>query len=268
MGGAILEGLLAPHVSRSGPVQVTTRTEARKDEYHAKEGVIARASEVDSQANKKAVAEANVVILGVKPAGIHDLIQEIASELKPGTVLISVAAGVTIASMAELVPTGVSVVRAMPNTPALVGKGITGITAGPETTPDALEVARKIFITVGEVLLVDSEEKLDALSAVSGSGPAYVFMFIEKMTAAAARLGFSPEEASLLVEGTFSGATALLQAQTESPSALRQKVTSPGGTTEQALKKFDQANLDQVFDEALQAAISHAKELATTTVSV
>src|SRR5690606_8330863 len=126
----------------------------------------------------------------------------------------------------------------MPNTPSLVGKGVTGIVGGSATTPQSLDLAEKLFGTVGEVIRVASEDELDRLSAISGSGPAYVFLFIEKLTEAAERLGFSKEDARRMVEGTFLGASVLLADQGDEPAELRRRVTSPNGTTERAIAEF------------------------------
>lgn len=262
MGGAILEGLLSPGVEFSVPVNVTTFTDASSEKYSSRAGVIAHSLESDPEANLKAVAGAKVVIIGVKPHMIIDLIKEIASHLAPNTVLISVAAGVEIETIQKLLPSGVTVVRAMPNTPSLVRRGVTGITASSEAPRKSLDLARELFETVGKVIILESESQLNSLTAASGGGPAYVFLFIEKMTDAVKKLGFSASEAKIIVEETFLGASLLLEKMGADPKQLRQDVTSPSGTTEQALKRFESARLDVTISEALKAAIDRAEELA------
>lgn len=263
MGGAILEGLLAPNVQLQAPVKVTANSKASAAQFIEVDNVIAYSLEANDEANRKAVRGAEVVILGVKPNMIVNLVKEIAEDLKPGAVVVSVAAGIELESMREFLPDGVALVRAMPNTPSLVRKGVTGITAEPGTPGASVDLVRRVFNTVGEVILLETEAQLNSLSAVSGSGPAYVFLFIQKMTEAAMRLGFTHEQSKLMVEGTFLGSTLLLQDQGVDPQELRLAVTSPNGTTEQAIKKFEAAGLETIFDDALMAAINRAEEIAS-----
>jgi pyrroline-5-carboxylate reductase len=200
----------------------------------------------------------------VKPAMVPALLAEIADGLEPGTLVVSVAAGVTIATFESLLPASVSVIRSMPNTPAIVGKAVTGLSAGTRSTATDLALATALFETVGEVLVVP-EEKLDALSTISGSGPAYVFYLIEQLTAAAIDKGFTPQEAATMVNGTFLGASTLLAASELSPTELRRQVTSPHGTTERAVWELEKADLKGVFDRATDAALARARELAAPT---
>lgn len=262
MGGAILAGLLSPNVRINTPIRVTTHSRASAEKFNELRDVVAHSQEAQSEANRVATQGAKVVIVGVKPWMVHDLLTEIADVLEPGSVVISVAAGITIESMQRLLPDTVSVVRAMPNTPSLVGRGVTGIVGVQGTSNEAIDLARRLFSTVGEVILVDDEAQLDQLSAVSGSGPAYVFLFIEKLTEAAERLGFSHDQARRMAEGTFLGATLLLDDQKEAPAELRRRVTSPQGTTEKAIESFMASDLDGAMDRALDAAITRAQELS------
>lgn len=261
MGGAILAGLNAPEVRIDGPIRVTTRTAASAAAVGEAAAVEAFATEVDPDANRRAVQGAALVILAVKPWAIHDLLREIASDLAPGAIVVSVAAGITTASMEAVVPTGVAVVRAMPNTPSVIGRGITGLAAGATAGPGDLEIAQRVFETVGRVLVLE-EDRIDALGAVSGSGPAYLFFFAEQFTAAAKRLGFSDEEARIVVEGTVTGAAELLARSGEDPAELRRRVTSPNGTTERAIGVLQEAGWGEAFDTAFAAAIARSRELA------
>ncbi|HEV7949874.1 MAG TPA: pyrroline-5-carboxylate reductase [Glaciihabitans sp.] len=259
MGGAILSGLLAPEVSVAGGVRVTNRTAAKAK---ALEGpaVVSYALEDTPDANAQALKGARVVLIGVKPHMVPDLLRSISADLEPDAIVVSVAAGVTIATMEALVP--VPVIRAMPNTPAVVGLAVTGLAAGSRASAEDLALAHAVFATVGSVLEVP-ESKIDALSTISGSGPAYVFFLIEQLTRTAIDLGFAPEQAAVMVNGTFRGASELLAASDGvDPAELRRRVTSPGGTTERAIAVLTDADLKTTFDAATQAALARAAELA------
>ena len=261
MNGAILGGLLQPGVEVDGDVRVTTRSAASAAALGEREGVAACSVEEDADANRRAVRGARVVVVGVKPHMVPDLLREIAGDLDPGALVVSVAAGVTIATFESLLPERVAVLRSMPNTPSLVGRGVTGLAAGTRSTPEDLALARAVFATVGDVVEVP-EERIDALSTISGSGPAYVFLLIEELTRTAEAKGFSPDEARVLVQGTFRGAVELLAASDAEPAELRRRVTSPRGTTERAVEVLQAADLSSLFDRATDAALARARELA------
>ena len=250
MGGAILSGLSAV----GAEVRVTTRSAASAA---ATPGAISM--ELDPEANRTAVTGARVVLLGVKPLMVPDLLREIGPALAADAIVVSLAVGVTTETMEAIVVS--SVVRSMPNTPALVGRGVTGLSAGSRATDEDMELVRAVFSTVGDVLVVP-EEQLDALSTISGSGPAYVFLLIEELTKTARTLGFTDEQAAVMVNGTFRGASELLASSALSPAELRRKVTSPKGTTERAIAVLDDADLSELFDRATAAALARAKELA------
>jgi pyrroline-5-carboxylate reductase len=258
MGGAILAGLTAPGVEVEGRIRVTNRTVEKASALQS--GLVDSFSLVTSpNANREAVRGARLVIIGVKPALVADLLREIADDLEPDAIVISVAAGVPIAAMEGIVP-GV-VLRAMPNTPAVVSRAVTGIAGGSRSSADDLALARALFETVGTVLEIP-EEKIDALSTISGSGPGYVFYLIEQLTSTAIDLGFTAEEAATMVNGTFLGAAELLAAGDVAPGELRRRVTSPKGTTERAIAVLESANLKDLFDRATAAALERARELA------
>ena len=260
MGGAILGGLLSPDVHVSGGIRVTNRTTA-KAELVAAPGVTSYALAITPDANLQAVRGAAIVLLGVKPAMIRATLAEIAPALDASALVISVAAGITIEAMEAAVPN--AVLRAMPNTPALVGRGVTGLAAGTRSTAQQLELGRALFETVGTVLEIP-ESQIDALSTISGSGPAYVFLLIEELTSTAVRRGFTPEQASMMVNETFGGAVELLAASDKTPAQLRLQVTSPKGTTERAVAELQSADLGGVFDRATAAALARARELAAS----
>jgi pyrroline-5-carboxylate reductase len=261
MGRAILSGLLAPTVKVDGPIRVTNRSAEKAAELAGTPGVTAYATDDDPEANRRAVAGAQVVLVAVKPSMVVDLLDEIADVLEPGAVIVSVAAGVTVATFEEHLPSGVSVVRSMPNTPAVVGRAVTGISAGTRSSDDDLALVRRLFETVGTVVEVP-ESQLDALSTISGSGPAYVYLLIEALTEAAVQKGFTDAQAAELVNGTFAGAAELLVASGKTPTELRIQVTSPKGTTERAVAVLQEAGLPELFGRATDAALARARELA------
>ena len=263
MGGAILAGLRAPGVRTEGPITVTTKTEPSAAAFEEFDDVVAYATDQTPDANRWAVRGAQLVILAVKPWLVHDVLREIVDDLEPGAIVVSVAAGITTASMEALVPAGVSVLRAMPNTPAHLGKGVTGVAAGAKADAEAVDTVRRLFQTVGAVIVLD-EERIDALGAVSGSGPAYLFLFVEEFQAAAERLGFSAAEAKVLAQGTVIGATELLARSTEGPAELRRRVTSPNGTTERAIEVLRSGEWGGLFDRAFAAAMARSREIAAS----
>lgn len=260
MGGAILSGLLKSGFDPN-QVSVTTKTAASAQRLVDELGVMAFALEDGDDANQMAVAGANVVLVGVKPAYVREVLVDVAEALDDNALVISVAAGTTTASMEEVLPEDVGVVRAMPNTPAIVGRAVTGIAAGERATEWAMNVTRELFETVGKVIVVD-ESQIDALSTISGSGPAYVFYLIEQLTNAAKHQGFNDTDAALLVNETFLGAAELLVASGKAPADLRRQVTSPNGTTERAIARMEQTDLSGMFVEATDAALARAREIA------
>ncbi len=260
MGGAILSGLLKSGFNPDN-VSVSTKSTDSAERLTDEVGVLSFAMENGDDANQMAVAGANVVLICVKPAYVTEVLADIADSLDDNALVISVAAGVTTSAMEKVLPEDVGVVRAMPNTPSIVGRGLTGISAGSRATDWAVETAVQLFETVGKTLVLD-ESKIDALSTISGSGPAYVFYLIEQLTSAAKHQGFSDEEAALLVNETFLGAAELLVSSKKTPEALRKQVTSPNGTTERAIARMTETDLQKMFIEATDAALARAKELA------
>ncbi|MEH3088783.1 MAG: pyrroline-5-carboxylate reductase [Microbacterium arborescens] len=260
MGGAVLSGLVASGAAAGG-VTVTNRSSEKAAALADLAGVTSIALSENPAGNTDAAAAADVVLIGVKPHMVPDLLREIAPVLRAGTIVVSLAAGVTIDTFAGILGPDIVVVRSMPNTPAVVGKAVTGIAAGPTASADDRAVVRALFETCGVVVEV-SEEQIDPLSTISGSGPAYVFLLIEELTRAAVGQGFTEDQARLMAEQTFIGAAALLDASGEDPAELRRRVTSPKGTTERAIAVLQDARLDDVFARATGAALARARELA------
>lgn len=258
MGGAILSGLVQSGAGTDG-ITVTNRSEEKAAALRALPGVTSLSHETTPDANRAAVGGARLVLVGVKPAMVPDLLREIRDAVEPDALIVSVAAGVTIATMEELVPQ--AVFRSMPNTPSIVRRGVTGLAAGSRASDDDTALVRALFETVGAVVEVP-EGQINALSTISGSGPAYVYFLIERLTEAARHLGFDEQQARLMVEQTFLGASELLAAGDVGPEELRRRVTSPKGTTERAIAEIAAADLTSVFDRAAASAIARAEEMA------
>jgi pyrroline-5-carboxylate reductase len=261
MGGSILRGVLASGIRIDGGITATNRTAEKAEAFRGVAGVTSIALADRPDGNAEAVAGARIVLVGVKPAMVPDLLREIAPHLAADTIVVSVAAGVTLQTFADVLGADARVIRSMPNTPSTVRKGVTGLAAGTAATADDLALVRRLFETVGAVVEVP-ESQIDALSTVSGSGPAYVYLLIEEFTKAAVGMGFQESDARLMVEQTFIGATALLEASGEDPAELRRRVTSPKGTTERAVAVLQDAHLDRTFAAAAAAALVRARELA------
>ncbi|WP_446429388.1 pyrroline-5-carboxylate reductase [Leucobacter sp. 1207-22] len=259
MGGAILAGLQNPESGVATPIEVTTRSAASAAAL-ANARVHAVALDDNAEANRLAVADADIVVLGVKPWLIVELAGEIAGAVKPGAIIVSVAAGVTAERIEAQLPDTVSVVRVMPNTPSTIGLGVAGIAAGSRATDAEVTAVARLFETVGSVVIVD-ESKINDVAAVSGSGPAYLFYFTEMLEAAARRRGFGDADARTLAYETVIGAAALLKHSGEDAAELRRRVTSPKGTTERAIEVFQAAGWDDVFDRALAANAARSVEL-------
>ena len=170
----------------------------------------------------------------------------------------SVAAGITTEAMESV--TSNPVVRAMPNTPTQIAQGVTGLAAGSRVSVDQMAEVEKVFSLLGHVVVVP-ENQINALSAISGSGPAYLFYIAEKLIDVATSHGFTHDQAEVMVQGTLLGAAALLDQSGDPPATLRAAVTSPGGTTEQAIAHFDEADLGRIFSDAIDRAIARAEEM-------
>lgn len=259
MNGSILRGVLAAG-TEAGGVRATTRSASSADALHEETGVEVFAGESDPEANRKAVAGADVVLLGVKPYAILDLAREVAPALDPSTVVVSVAAGVTLDALQKALPDGQPVVRCMPNTPSSVGRGALSVTPGEHTSAEQLAQVKDVLATVGTVVEVP-EHLIRAVTGVSGSGPAYVFYLAEAMQQAGEKLGLDPETARVLAKETVSGAGELLAPDDADPAALRRAVTSPGGTTEQAITTFDEKGLRDIVAAGAEASATKGDEM-------
>lgn len=257
MNEAILGGILAggmPPAQVSATVRRSERAAELRERY---DGVTVLAGSEDPEANRTAAAGADVVVVGVKPVGVADLLAEISPALRPGTVVISVAAAVSLELLEAGLPDGQPVIRAMPNTPSRLGRGVTSISAGTHATEATISLAADLFGPTGRVVQVP-EEQVDAVSAVSGSGPAYAFYLAEAMARAGVELGLDPELSAVLARDTVAGAGYMLAEPGADAAALRRAVTSPNGTTEAAIRTFDAEGLPDVVARGARAAAERA----------
>jgi len=212
--------------------------------------------------NRAVVDASDVIVLAVKPQVMKEVIAGLDPAGLKGKLLLSIAAGIRTAAIAKWLDTDCAVVRSMPNTPALVRSGATGMYANASVSEQQRENAESILRAVGLTVWVDEEDQIDAITALSGSGPAYLFLVMEAMEQAGVQLGLSAETARLLAVQTAFGASKLALEVEEDPAVLRERVTSPGGTTERAIKVFEQHHLLKLFEQAMTAARDRAAELA------
>ena len=214
--------------------------------------------------NLDAIQHCHVVIAAVKPQQLQSLVKQLSAHWQTGTLLLSIAAGVRLDDIARwLDQPNSAIVRTMPNTPALVQAGATALYANPYVTPEQHELAESILRSVGLTLWVKDEDQIDAVTALSGSGPAYFFLVMEAMEAAAIELGLEAEAAKLLCLQTAFGAAKMALESDETTATLRERVTSPAGTTERAIHELEDGGLRGLFENALIAAALRSRELAT-----
>ncbi|MGJ0431006.1 pyrroline-5-carboxylate reductase [Methylobacter sp.] len=213
--------------------------------------------------NETVIQEAEVVVLAVKPQVLRQVAESVAGliqQKKP--LVVSIAAGITQASLSSWLGADTAIVRCMPNTPALVLTGATGLHANRNVTEEQRDLAENIMRSVGISLWVDDESDLDAVTAVSGSGPAYYFLLMEAMEKAAEELGMNKHTARLLVQQTALGAAKIALESSESPEQLRKRVTSPGGTTQRAIETFEQGGFTELVSKAMHAARDRSIEMS------
>ena len=252
MGETLLAGLLRAGVAKTDLLIADRRIE-RSAEVTEKHGV-------SNGTNQEVVGTADTVVLVVKPQDMAIVLGEISQSIKPGALVVSLAAGITTSFIENLLPAGTPVIRVMPNTPALVDQGMAAISAGSLSTEAHLETAETLLRSVGQVVRVP-EKYQDAITAISGSGPAYIFYVVEAMIEGGVMLGLPRDVANELVLQTVYGAATMLRETGEHPTVLREQVTSPGGTTVAALRQFDDFKVRAAFLSAMEAARDRSKEL-------
>jgi len=254
MAEALIKGLLRAEVADPQEIVCTDRRKERGIELTARYGV-----RFDT-ANLPAAKAADIVILSVKPQVMNLLLEEIAPALDPSKLVVSIAAGVPIEAIERKVGHGVRIVRTMPNTPALVGAGATALSPGKHATEADLEQATALFEAIGKAVVVD-EALLDAVTGLSGSGPAYVFLIIEALSDAGVKVGLPRYTAQMLAAQTVLGSARLLIETGEHPGRLKDQVTSPGGTAIAGLHTLEAGGLRTTLMDAVEAATKRSQEL-------
>lgn len=252
MAGALIGGLL-----KGAPADITAHVvdpNAPKLERLAAMGAVTHTELGDW------VTACDLVVLAVKPQMMKEAVAPLTPLLNPKGAVLSIAAGIGIETLKNWLA-GAVVLRSMPNTPALVGCGISGLYAPEGTPPEALAAARRVLEAAGDVVEVKSEEEVDLVTAIPGSGPAYVFRFMEALEKAGLKRGLPPESARALALGTVYGAAELARQSGEPFSTLRERVTSKGGTTAKALEVMNARDIDAMMDEAVEAAFRRALEM-------
>ncbi|MFL5930300.1 MAG: pyrroline-5-carboxylate reductase [Gaiellaceae bacterium] len=255
IGEALLAGLLTTGWRNADEIVVTGRRDERLQELHERHGVTA------TRSNAEAVSGAGVVVIAVKPQDFDVLLGEIGGLLSPDQVVLSIAAAVPTAAIERRLAEPVPVLRAMPNAPATVHEGVAGLCAGAHAGEAHLAAGQEVLEHVGRVVRV-AEIYMDAVTAVSGSGPAYFALLAEAMIEAGILLGLSREISTDLVVQTMLGTAKLLRDEHMHPVELREMVTSPGGTTIRAIHELEQAGVRAAFLNAIQAAMVRSRELA------
>ena len=254
MGSTLLAGLL-----RSGreaaELVITGRNAERAQELAGTYGV-------RLMSNVDAAAGADTLVLVVKPQDMDGLLAEISAHVRPGALVVSLAAGITTGFLEDRLPEGTAVVRVMPNTPALVDEGMAAISPGNHCDEVHLSEAEELLRSCGKVLRVP-EKHLDAVTAISGSGPAYIFYVVEAMIEAGVLLGMPRATSTELVVQTLYGAATMLKETGQHPTVLREQVSSPGGTTMAAVRQLDDHKVRAAFVTAMEAAAKRSKELAS-----
>jgi len=254
LGESLLRGLLSSGWRTEDDLVVTSRREERRAELGERYGVSS------NESNAEAVADARLIVLAVKPQDVDTVLAEISPAVTREHTILSVAAGVTTATIESHLPPGARVVRAMPNAPALVGEGIAAISGGKSVTEEDLALAEDTLGHLGAVVRV-AEYDLDAVTALSGSGPAYFALLAEAMIEAGLLLGLSREVSTRLVVQTMLGSALLLRDEGVHPVELREAVTSPGGTTTRAIRELELSGVRAAFLNAITAATERSREL-------
>jgi len=254
MAGALIRGLIGTGTVPAGQIIAADPEQARIDALAEDLGIRTAPN------NAEAIREASVIVLATKPQVFAQLLPRIADSVRPDMLLVSIAAGISTARIERSLPSGSRVVRTMPNTPALVGAGATAIAAGRHSNDADLDLVETLFQSVGIVVRVP-EAQIDAVTGLSGSGPAYVFAMIEALRDAGAREGLAEDTALRLASQTVFGAARLLLDQKEAPEVLRERVTSPGGTTRAGLDALAAAGFAETILGAVRAATRRSVEL-------
>jgi pyrroline-5-carboxylate reductase len=257
MAEAIVKGVLGAGAVQPGQVVIADPSSNRRDVFNHYFKTRTTAD------NREVVEQSDVVVLAVKPQFMSDALTPVSDTFRPDQLVISIAAGIRTDLLDRLTGGTPSIVRVMPNTPALVGEGVTALCKGPRADDRHVSLADGLFSVVGSTLIVD-EADLDAVTALSGSGPAYLFYLLEAMMAAARDEGFDDARARELVYGTVKGAISLAANTNDPPAVLRERVTSKGGTTAAALDVLNSRGVGDAVRSAIKAAANRSRELSAS----
>jgi pyrroline-5-carboxylate reductase len=256
MAEAILCGLLNKRIVKPGQISVTNKDDRfRLDELVYNFGVVA-----DVEQKYTSIKEADILILAMKPKDVTHALTEIKSYTNPGQLVMSVVAGISTDLISSQLGHPGPIIRTMPNTSAIVGLSATGLCAGKTANTEHIELATRIFESIG-LVHVTEEDQLDAITGLSGSGPAYVYFLVESMIAGSMEVGLEKEEAKKLILQTLVGATQMLIETKEDPAYLREKVTSPNGTTQAGLDVLRSYHFEEAITKCIQRATERSKEL-------
>ena len=255
MGEAIVAGLISAGAASAGDITVSEPDSSRHEVFTA-HGV---ACVTDGHA---AVTDVDIVIFAVKPQVMDAVVAHLSDDIAAGAIVVSIAAGMSCARLESLLPAGTAVVRVMPNTPAMVGEGMSVLSGGSETTAEQLATVRVLFGALGKAIVID-ERYQDAATAISGSGPAYVALFIDALARAGVRQGLSRDVAQMLAMQTLRGTVELLERTGKHPEELVDAVSSPGGTTIAAIEALEAGGLRASVSAAVAAAVKRSKELGS-----
>ena len=253
MGAALIGGILKGGVAERCAVRATVRTPERAGELENRYGI-----RVTAGGNREAAAESDLIVLAVKPGTLPKVLEEIRDSLNPPQILLSLAASVPIALIEKTVGKGMPVFRAMPNIPVVVEEGATAVAANAHCTAEQRDAVESIFRAVGVVVFVE-EDLMHAVTALSGSGPAYVYMVIEALIAGGLKMGHSREVSTRLAEQTVLGAAKLVRETMLHPAILRDQVITPGGVTISAIHELEKHGLRSMLISAIETATHHSE---------
>jgi len=256
MGEALVKGILRAKLFSSQEVYASDTRETRLRQFQKDFGI------TTCRNNRELISKVRILVIAVKPQNMEEVLNEIAPVITKKHLIISIAAGITTSSIAKHFKNKVPIIRVMPNTPALIQEGAAAIAAGKNVAKSELECAQEIFGSVGKTVVVD-ESLMDAVTGLSGSGPAYVFLFIEALADAGVKMGLPRSVALTLSSQTCLGAAKMILETGEHPAKLRDMVTSPGGTTISGLHALEAGGLRTTIIDAVEAATKRSKELGT-----
>ncbi|MBF0509763.1 MAG: pyrroline-5-carboxylate reductase [Deltaproteobacteria bacterium] len=255
MGGALIKGLVTSRKVTPDQITAADASESRLKSLSQEFGIVTTTD------NLALAQTSEVIVLAVKPGVVKPVLLDIRAEIPKGKLVISVAAGITIDFISSFLDMGVRIIRAMPNTPALIQAGAVGLSIGPKVPPEDVDLAKMLFGSIGLTVVV-GESMMDAVTGLSGSGPGYVFLIIEALTDAGVKMGLNRADAQVLACQTLYGSAKLMLETGEHPAKLKDMVTSPGGTTMAGLHELEKSGIRGTIISAVEAATLRSRELS------